>query len=290
MRMRIDATNFALANDDGSVVRDYERADVILVGVSRSGKTPTCLYLAMQYGIFAANYPLTEEDLESRQLPRALERLRAQAVRPHHQARPAAADPQRAAAGQPLFLGAAGRVRGAGGRIAVRAPRHSRASTRRSARSRRSPAEFSTAPASNARCGPDNADWSAWYSRTMIADQWCETSWRARPGSFVSLMTLYESNFVRLGWLVRDLRSISARLASRASTTDCDLYLTPLELSPLHQRVPPDLRIRRSRWRACGIRISKSACITMPGWRRCAAFAAFERHPQLARLQSGTQA
>ena len=71
--MRIDATNFALANDDGSVVRDYERADVILVGVSRSGKTPTCLYLAMQYGIFAANYPLTEEDLESRKLPGALE-------------------------------------------------------------------------------------------------------------------------------------------------------------------------------------------------------------------------
>ncbi len=71
--MRIDATNFALANDDGSVIRDYERADVILVGVSRSGKTPTCLYLAMQYGIFAANYPLTEEDLESRKLPAALE-------------------------------------------------------------------------------------------------------------------------------------------------------------------------------------------------------------------------
>jgi [pyruvate, water dikinase]-phosphate phosphotransferase / [pyruvate, water dikinase] kinase len=70
---RIDATNFALANDDGSVVRDYERADVILVGVSRSGKTPTCLYLAMQYGIFAANYPLTEDDLESRKLPRALD-------------------------------------------------------------------------------------------------------------------------------------------------------------------------------------------------------------------------
>jgi regulator of PEP synthase PpsR (kinase-PPPase family) len=71
--MRIDATNFALANDDGSVVRDYERADLVLVGVSRSGKTPTCLYLAMQYGIFAANYPLTEDDLESRHLPRALE-------------------------------------------------------------------------------------------------------------------------------------------------------------------------------------------------------------------------
>jgi [pyruvate, water dikinase]-phosphate phosphotransferase / [pyruvate, water dikinase] kinase len=71
--LRIDATNFALANDDGSVVRDYGRADVILVGVSRSGKTPTCLYLAMQYGIFAANYPLTEDDLESRKLPSALD-------------------------------------------------------------------------------------------------------------------------------------------------------------------------------------------------------------------------
>jgi regulator of PEP synthase PpsR (kinase-PPPase family) len=71
--MRIDATNFALANDDGSVVRDYERADLVLLGVSRSGKTPTCLYLAMQYGIFAANYPLTEEDLESRSIPRPLE-------------------------------------------------------------------------------------------------------------------------------------------------------------------------------------------------------------------------
>src|ERR1700729_1014681 len=71
--MRIDATNYALANDDGSVLRDYERADVILIGVSRSGKTPTCLYLAMQYGIFAANYPLTEDDLESRNLPPALD-------------------------------------------------------------------------------------------------------------------------------------------------------------------------------------------------------------------------
>ncbi len=71
--MRIDATNFAVANDDGSVVRDYGRADVILIGVSRSGKTPTCLYLAMQYGVFAANYPLTDDDLESSHLPRALE-------------------------------------------------------------------------------------------------------------------------------------------------------------------------------------------------------------------------
>jgi len=69
---RIDATNYALANDDGSN-RDYGRADVILVGVSRSGKTPTCLYLAMQYGVFAANYPLTDDDLESTRLPPGLQ-------------------------------------------------------------------------------------------------------------------------------------------------------------------------------------------------------------------------
>jgi len=66
---RIEATNFALANDDGGVSRNYEMADVILIGVSRSGKTPTCLYLALQYGVYAANYPLTEEDFETGQLP-----------------------------------------------------------------------------------------------------------------------------------------------------------------------------------------------------------------------------
>ena len=69
---RIDATNFALAADDGAVTADYARADVILIGVSRSGKTPTCIYMAMQYGIFAANYPLTEDDFEGKQLPAPL--------------------------------------------------------------------------------------------------------------------------------------------------------------------------------------------------------------------------
>ncbi len=69
---RIEATNFALANDDGGVSRNYEMADVILVGVSRSGKTPTCLYLALQYGVYAANYPLTEEDFEIGKLPEFL--------------------------------------------------------------------------------------------------------------------------------------------------------------------------------------------------------------------------
>lgn len=69
---RIDATNFALAADDGAITADYSRADVILVGVSRSGKTPTCVYMALHYGIFAANYPFTEEDFERGHLPAVL--------------------------------------------------------------------------------------------------------------------------------------------------------------------------------------------------------------------------
>ncbi len=66
---RIEATNYALSNDDGGVIRDYDQADVVLMGVSRSGKTPTCLYLAMQYGVYAANFPLTEEEFEAQRLP-----------------------------------------------------------------------------------------------------------------------------------------------------------------------------------------------------------------------------
>jgi len=66
---RIEAVNYALAHDDGLARRDLAEADIILVGVSRSGKTPTCLYLAMQYGIRAANYPLTPDDFASMCLP-----------------------------------------------------------------------------------------------------------------------------------------------------------------------------------------------------------------------------
>src|ERR1700744_1451314 len=68
---RINATNYALSHDDGVDV-NYADADVILVGVSRVGKTPTCLYMALHYGVKAANYPLTEEDLEKFELPRRL--------------------------------------------------------------------------------------------------------------------------------------------------------------------------------------------------------------------------
>ncbi|HEY1058686.1 MAG TPA: pyruvate, water dikinase regulatory protein [Limnobacter sp.] len=69
---RIEAINFTLAHDDGQTDKDLAGADVILIGVSRSGKTPTSLYLAMQYGIKAANYPLIPEDFERGELPLAL--------------------------------------------------------------------------------------------------------------------------------------------------------------------------------------------------------------------------
>jgi regulator of PEP synthase PpsR (kinase-PPPase family) len=75
-KARIDAVNFALANDDGMTTRNYPDADVVLIGVSRSGKTPTCLYLALQYGILAANYPLAEEDFEHCTLPAPLVEFR----------------------------------------------------------------------------------------------------------------------------------------------------------------------------------------------------------------------
>lgn len=66
---RISAVNYALACDDGVNAGDYSHADIILLGVSRSGKTPTCLFLGLQFGIFAANYPLTEEDIGVFELP-----------------------------------------------------------------------------------------------------------------------------------------------------------------------------------------------------------------------------
>jgi len=71
-RIRINAVHFALDNDDGARTRHYDQADVILIGVSRSGKTPTCLYLALQFGLFAANYPLTEDDFDDLRLPDSL--------------------------------------------------------------------------------------------------------------------------------------------------------------------------------------------------------------------------
>ncbi|BEH24952.1 ATP/GTP-binding protein [Burkholderia pseudomallei] len=71
-KTRIEAINFSLAHDDGQSNRNLADADVILIGVSRSGKTPTSLYLAMQYGVKAANYPLIPEDFERGKLPTPL--------------------------------------------------------------------------------------------------------------------------------------------------------------------------------------------------------------------------
>ncbi|MFT5572741.1 MAG: regulator of PEP synthase PpsR (kinase-PPPase family) [Cryomorphaceae bacterium] len=69
---RIDAVHFALANDDGMHLHRYADADIILIGVSRTGKTPSSVYLGMQYGVKAANYPLIPDDLEINKLPAAL--------------------------------------------------------------------------------------------------------------------------------------------------------------------------------------------------------------------------
>jgi regulator of PEP synthase PpsR (kinase-PPPase family) len=73
---RIEAVNFALAHDDGLGERDLEQADIILIGVSRSGKTPTSLYMALQFGVKAANCPLTPDDFERGTLPKGIEGLR----------------------------------------------------------------------------------------------------------------------------------------------------------------------------------------------------------------------
>jgi len=72
---RMEATNYALNHDDG-ISLSYDHADLILVGISRSGKTPTCLYMGLHFGVKAGNYPLTGSDLEEQRLPGFLRRHR----------------------------------------------------------------------------------------------------------------------------------------------------------------------------------------------------------------------
>ena len=69
---RIDAVNYTLAHDDGIKIRGYDKADIVLIGVSRCGKTPSCLYMALQFGVLAANYPFTDDDLCNFHLPETL--------------------------------------------------------------------------------------------------------------------------------------------------------------------------------------------------------------------------
>ena len=97
----MEAINFTQAHDDGAATRDLDKAQVILVGVSRCGKTPTSLYLALQFGIRAANFPLTPDDFADRKLPASVAPFREQAVRAHDPAGAPARDPRGAAARQP---------------------------------------------------------------------------------------------------------------------------------------------------------------------------------------------
>jgi [pyruvate, water dikinase]-phosphate phosphotransferase / [pyruvate, water dikinase] kinase len=73
---RMEAINFAQAHDDGAATRELAKAQVILVGVSRCGKTPTTLYLALQFGILAANFPLTPDDFVDKELPKSIKPFR----------------------------------------------------------------------------------------------------------------------------------------------------------------------------------------------------------------------
>ena len=102
--MRIDATNFALANDDGSVLRDYERADVILIGVSRSGQDADVSVSGDAVRDFRRELSVDRGRSRIAQAAARARAAHAQAVRPDDQAGPPAANPQRAASRQPLFL------------------------------------------------------------------------------------------------------------------------------------------------------------------------------------------
>ena len=73
---RIRAVHYSMDCDDGLNTEDYNHADLIVTGVSRIGKTPVCLYLAMHFGLFCANYPLILHDLSSEQLPQTLRQHR----------------------------------------------------------------------------------------------------------------------------------------------------------------------------------------------------------------------
>jgi uncharacterized protein YqiB (DUF1249 family) len=119
----------------------------------------------------------------------------------------------------------------------------------------------------------------------MLADQWVETSWRAQAGSFVGLMTLYESNFVRLGWLIGDLRTLSGHRVSHAAS-DCDLHLTPLELSRYTSvlRLTYEFDFDGSTVRDPDLEVCVYHDARLAEVR---SFRGFQRHPQLSRWQSG---
>ena len=118
----------------------------------------------------------------------------------------------------------------------------------------------------------------------MIADQWCATSWRARPGSFVSLMTLYESNFARLKWIPADIKSLSGHHVSRTDA-DCDLHLKVVE----HSRYTSVLRLSYEFEHEGGLVLDPDLEVCVYHDARLAevrSFAQVARHPHLRQLQS----
>ena len=142
----MEAINFAQAHDDGAATRDLGKAQVILVGVSRCGKTPTTLYLALQFGILAANFPLTPDDFADRKLPGSIlpyrDRLFGLTIDPERlqQIREERRPDSKYAALDELPL------RGARSRAAHAARAHPHARHDRAARSRRSRRRFCIAP------------------------------------------------------------------------------------------------------------------------------------------------
>ncbi len=95
---RMAAVEFTIEHDDGQSVRALEKADVILIAPSRCGKTPTSMYLALQHGLFVANYPLVDEDLERSDLPRPVRELADRCFGTDHHRRAAQPGAQRATA------------------------------------------------------------------------------------------------------------------------------------------------------------------------------------------------
>ena len=118
----------------------------------------------------------------------------------------------------------------------------------------------------------------------MIADQWCVTSWRARPGNFVSLMTLYESNFVRLGWILSDPQNLPDQSVSRVPA-DCDLHLKVIERS----RYTSVLRLTYE-FEADGVIVQDpnlEVCVYHDArLAEVRSFCGFVRHSHMARLQT----
>ena len=112
---RMAAVEYAIEHDDGQSLRALDKADVILLAPSRCGKTPTTMYLALQHGVFVANYPLVPEDLDATDLPRPVRRC-ATAASGSPRRRPGYPGPQRAPAQLPVRVAGAVLLRAAPGR------------------------------------------------------------------------------------------------------------------------------------------------------------------------------